>query len=255
MRREASGARNCARTRVFAVVLFLVLAATLALSTSRVTAQATPIAVDDFYSTLPGQFLNVSAPGVLANDTAFGHTLAVVPANFSGAFGTVFVIPTGQVLYTPDPAFLGSFSFDYTVFFSDGTTSPPPQDIGTVTITVAQATATPTNTPTNTPTVTDTPTATATGTLTPSTTATLTNTPTATDTPTETPTATATATEVPTGTPAATATSETTGGVTDLPNTGSSPGNGSGPTSVWLLLALLAVTGAGIWRVRARRSR
>jgi uncharacterized repeat protein (TIGR01451 family) len=85
--------------------------------------------------------------------------------------------------------------------------------------------------------------------------------------PTATPPPTATeteipATEVPTGTSAATettvpatATSETTGGVTDLPNTGSSPGSGSGRTEVWLLLALLAVTAAGITGVRVKRSR
>jgi uncharacterized repeat protein (TIGR01451 family) len=82
--------------------------------------------------------------------------------------------------------------------------------------------------------------------------------------PTSTPAVTSTAeptetalptTEVPTGTPAATATSDTTGGVTDLPNTGSSPGSGSGRTGIWLLLALLAVTGIGIGGVRARRAR
>jgi hypothetical protein len=106
----------------------------------------------------------------------------------------------------------------------------------------------PTDTPTNTPTVTDTPT----GTQTPP--------PGATDTPLPTETA-IPATEAPTETaaacapPAATATSETTGGVTDLPNTGSSPGSGSGRTEVWLLVALLAVTGVGITGVRAKRSR
>jgi len=114
------------------------------------------------------------------------------------------------------------------------------------------STDTPTNTPTDTPTETPTATETPTVTETPPPGATDTPLPTETAIPaTEAPTETA----VPTEPPTSTATSETTGGVSELPSTGGGPGSGSGRTELWLLVVLLALTGAGITGFRARRSR
>jgi hypothetical protein len=129
--------------------------------------------------------------------------------------------------------------------------APPPTDTPT---------NTPTETSTNTPTVTETPTETQTPP------------PGATDTPVSTatpplvccagsPTATVDLGATQTAVAGATETAavpviptEATGPVSELPGTGSGPGSGSGRTEVWLLVALLAVTGAGIAGVRVRRS-
>jgi uncharacterized repeat protein (TIGR01451 family) len=154
------------------------------------------------------------------------------------------------------------------------------------------ATPTPTNTPTETPTETptNTPTDTPTSTPTETPTTTPTGTATATGAATSTGTASATSTETPpivccaetaTATVAVSATETAVAGATEtaaaaqtattaaatvtateaagpgggLPNTGSGPGSGSSRSSLWLLIALLAVIGAGIRGVRAKRSR
>jgi hypothetical protein len=117
-------------------------------------------------------------------------------------------------------------------------------DTGSATLDPVCVAAPPTATPTETPT--DTPTATER--------ATVIETPTIIETPepgaTE-PPATEPATPIavaPTSTPPA-------GPVSELPGTGSGPGSGSKYGLIWILLVLLAVSGAGIWGSRARRSR
>jgi uncharacterized repeat protein (TIGR01451 family) len=160
------------------------------------------------------------------------------------------------------------------------TATPTPTNTPTET-----PTETPTDTPTNTPTDTPTSTPTETPSPTPTGTATATGTAMSTETAlatsTETPpivccaeTATATvdvgatetavtgatetalpATEVPTAPPTSTATSEAAAPVSELPSTGGGPDSGSGRGEIWLLVALLVVTGVGIRGVRARRSR
>lgn len=78
-----------------------------------------PIAVNDSFHLLPDQPLDISVPGILANDTdAEGDALTA--ALFSGpAHGTLTLDPAGSFQYTPDSAFSGIDSFMY--YADDGT--------------------------------------------------------------------------------------------------------------------------------------
>ncbi len=164
-----------------------------------------PTANDDAYGAMSGVPLNVTAPGVLGNDSDPDlDTLSVIAFSaVSAEGGSVSVNADGSFTYTSAPAFTGVDTFTYTIGDGKGGT-----DTATVTITVTPATPSATPTSTATPTVTDTPTPTGTNTPTP------TNTPTGTATPTSTPTGTSThtptATATPTNTPTGTATSTST---------------------------------------------
>jgi hypothetical protein len=84
-----------------------------------IRADTPPVAVDHAYVTNEDEPLVVSAPGVLANDTAaLGNpltaTLMVQPTN-----GSVTLNPDGSFVYTPKAHFSGSDQFTYTA--SDGT--------------------------------------------------------------------------------------------------------------------------------------
>lgn len=74
---------------------------------------AAPIAVNDTYQLLPDQTLDISAPGILANDTdAEGDSLTA--ALFSGpAHGTLTLDPAGSFEYIPEAGFAGIDSFMY----------------------------------------------------------------------------------------------------------------------------------------------
>lgn len=67
-------------------------------------------AQDDAYTTLPGQALQVDAPGLLANDL----DLDTVTAHTEPAHGTLAVSADGSFVYTPDAGFVGTDSFSYT---------------------------------------------------------------------------------------------------------------------------------------------
>ncbi|WP_128106538.1 Ig-like domain-containing protein [Azoarcus sp. DN11] len=86
-----------------------------------------PFAVDDNVSTTSGVAVTM-AP--LANDVGVpaGATVTIVS---QGANGTAAVTPTGQVTYTPTPAFAGADSFTYTV-----TSTLPTSNVATVNVTV-----------------------------------------------------------------------------------------------------------------------
>jgi lysophospholipase L1-like esterase len=98
------------------------------------TANATPVAVADAFTTETGAALTVPAPGVLANDTDAdtGDTLTakvtVKPRN-----GTLALAGDGSFTYTPKQRFTGTDTFTYTVTDSTGAMSTP----ATVTLTVA----------------------------------------------------------------------------------------------------------------------
>lgn len=79
-------------------------------------APATPLAVDDAYTTHADTALKVAAPGVLANDTDADSTLIRVRQNHvtPPAHGTLTIYSTGYFIYTPDPGYTGSDSFRYT---------------------------------------------------------------------------------------------------------------------------------------------
>ncbi|GAA4466501.1 Ig-like domain-containing protein [Phytohabitans houttuyneae] len=98
------------------------------------TANSTPAAVADAFTTETGTALTVPAPGVLANDTDAdtGDTLtantATAPRN-----GTLTLASDGSFTYTPRKGYTGTDTFTYTVTDSAAATSAP----ATVTLTVA----------------------------------------------------------------------------------------------------------------------
>jgi len=79
---------------------------------------APPSAGNDSYSVVGGQTLNVSAPGLLANDTDLdGDTLEATNYLYTGP-GTLSVVSDGSFSYTPAAGFSGTDSFTYQI--SDG---------------------------------------------------------------------------------------------------------------------------------------
>lgn len=85
---------------------------------ARLALATAPIAMNDFYTGLPDQTLEVSTPGILSNDTADeGATLAA--SLFSGpANGTLELSDDGSFSYVPNAGFIGQDSFMYVA--SDG---------------------------------------------------------------------------------------------------------------------------------------
>src|SRR5581483_4967947 len=95
------------------------------------TANASPVANNDSYTTTQGQVLGVAAPGVLSNDVAQdSNPLSAIkasdPANGALAFNS-----DGSFTYTPNAGFTGVDSFTYRA--SDGALT---SNVATVTITV-----------------------------------------------------------------------------------------------------------------------
>jgi VCBS repeat-containing protein len=95
---------------------------------------APPTAIDDNFATNEDTLLNVTAPGVLANDSdPDGDPLtAVLVSNVSN--GNLTLNPDGSFDYAPNPNFNGIDSFTYTA--NDGTVD---SNTATVTITVNAA--------------------------------------------------------------------------------------------------------------------
>jgi len=99
-----------------------------------------PVANNDSYSTDKDTVLNVSAPGVLGNDTdADSDPLTAVLENDVSS-GTLTLNANGSFSYTPNAGFTGQDSFSY--FADDGT--EPSDTSATVTITVNDDTPPPT---------------------------------------------------------------------------------------------------------------
>lgn len=111
--------------------------ATVTLNLSAVNDVTT--AVDDTYSIPQDTALSVTAAiGVLANDIdPDGDTLTAALAN-AALNGSVVLAGDGSFVYTPNPGFVGTDAFSYTV--NDGTTTSPS---ALVTIHVTSATDTP----------------------------------------------------------------------------------------------------------------
>ena len=95
-----------------------------------------PVAVADSYTTPKGVALNVSAPGVLKNDTdAEGDALSASPVA-GPLHGTLVLNANGSFLYTPTAGYVGFDSFTYRA--NDGTS-----DSNTVTVSIKVATLMP----------------------------------------------------------------------------------------------------------------
>jgi len=98
-----------------------------------------PVANDDDYSTDEDQLLNVTAPGVLSNDTdPNGDTLTAVKVS-DPTNGSLTLNSDGSFTYTPNNGFSGTDSFTYKA--NDGTND---SNVVTVTITVQPDTTPPT---------------------------------------------------------------------------------------------------------------
>ncbi|MER2622522.1 MAG: cadherin-like domain-containing protein, partial [Accumulibacter sp.] len=78
-----------------------------------------PVAGNDHYAVHAGRTLDISAPGLLANDRdADSDALSVAVVNVSGLRGTLTPYADGHFSFTPTAGFVGTTSFSYTV--SDG---------------------------------------------------------------------------------------------------------------------------------------
>ncbi len=97
-----------------------------------------PTAVDDEYTTNQGVTLEVPAPGVLANDTdpnIYDKITASLVDGSGPANGTLVFNEDGSFVYTPDPAFSGTDSFQYIMHATPGLMAEY-SDTATVTIIV-----------------------------------------------------------------------------------------------------------------------
>lgn len=92
-----------------------------------------PTAVNDAFSTVEDQILNVAAKGVLANDTdPENNTLSAI-LRTSPAKGSLILNADGSFKYTPNPNYFGTDSFTYMA--NDGRTDSPNPATVTITIT------------------------------------------------------------------------------------------------------------------------
>ncbi|MFN8017205.1 MAG: Ig-like domain-containing protein [Acidimicrobiales bacterium] len=90
-----------------------------------------PTAVGDSYSTGQGVALNVTAPGVLGNDTDSNGDAITSQVKTSPSNGSVTLNPNGSFTYTPNAGFHGTDSFTYQASDTKALSSP-----ATVSITV-----------------------------------------------------------------------------------------------------------------------
>ena len=75
-----------------------------------------PVPIDDAYTVDAGQVLDISAPGLLGNDSdPDGDAMTVPFVDVTGTRGVVAVLPDGSFRFTPQAGFAGTTSFAYTV--------------------------------------------------------------------------------------------------------------------------------------------
>lgn len=84
-----------------------------------------PVAFNDSYSTPLNMPLNVSAPGVLANDAANSGTGLSAVLSTAPAQGNVSLNANGSFVYTPPTAFAGVATFQYRAQTTNGGQSTP----------------------------------------------------------------------------------------------------------------------------------
>jgi hypothetical protein len=93
-----------------------------------------PVANNDVYSIAMNETLDVSAPGILSNDTDGDSDRITVDSSTDVSNGTLSVNPNGSFMYTPDNDFYGQDSFTYTIVDQSEEVS----DEATVTINVEE---------------------------------------------------------------------------------------------------------------------
>ncbi|MGC8711298.1 MAG: Ig-like domain-containing protein, partial [Leptodesmis sp.] len=91
--------------------------------TFSVTPGAAPTANNDTLSVNAGSSLNISAPGILGNDTdPLGRPLSATVVS-TVTNGTLSLAPTGALIYTPNAGFFGSDRFTYVATDGTGTSN------------------------------------------------------------------------------------------------------------------------------------
>src|SRR5690348_9480156 len=115
------------RKKVISFILAL-LTTSLVIPLELSAATTAPAALNDSYTVNENGILDISAPGVLSNDTATGKTLTVgLVANVKN--GILILNSNGSFIYVPDTNFHGIDTFRYVA--NNGTLS----NAATVTIT------------------------------------------------------------------------------------------------------------------------
>ncbi len=109
------------------------LVAAIVFSTSYSSAVTSPIATNDSYSMNENTFLDISAPGILANDTGLQGKILNAGLVSNVKNGTLILEANGSFIYVPDANFHGIDSFKYLV--NDGSQS---SNVASVTINVKQ---------------------------------------------------------------------------------------------------------------------
>jgi hypothetical protein len=116
-------------------------------NTSHCTGVEAPVAGDDAYTTGANAALNVTTPGVLANDTDTNGDRLTAGSASTPANGSVVVNPDGSFTYTPTGGFSGTDTFTYVTTDDVGgsdtatvtITVTPPVPVGPTTLSVSDA--------------------------------------------------------------------------------------------------------------------
>ncbi|MGD2069813.1 MAG: Ig-like domain-containing protein, partial [Gemmatimonadota bacterium] len=75
-----------------------------------------PVPLEDFYATVAGVALNVPAPGFVGNDVdREGEAISATALVDSPDNGTVVAFPDGSFTYTPNPGFIGTDQWGYSL--------------------------------------------------------------------------------------------------------------------------------------------
>jgi len=107
-----------------------------------------PTAQADAFQALKNTTLNISAPGVLSNDTDIDGDSLTADQTTDPAHGVVVLAANGSFSYTPSANFTGSDSFSYRAY--DGHAYSAPKVV-TITVSAIPPISTPTPPPTPTP--------------------------------------------------------------------------------------------------------
>ena len=108
------------------------------ITVTNTTTNTPPIASNDNYSAVVNTTLNITAPGVLSNDSDNEGNSLTASLNLGISFGSLILNADGSFAYTPNTDFVGEDSFSY--YAEDG--SNQSASPATVTITVEGGTQT-----------------------------------------------------------------------------------------------------------------
>lgn len=143
---DAAGSPYCVRVTVSDGAA----SATQDIEVSVTAANSSPVANNDNYATDENTPLNVSAPGVLTNDTEAdnGQTRTAILVGGNPAHASSFTLnANGSFSYTPMTGFAGTDTFTYKAQDNSGDAATEDSNIATVTMTVNPTACTPAPSP------------------------------------------------------------------------------------------------------------